>query len=265
MLRLYVGPSRRIFSMHADMLCDQSTFFKNQVQESRQVIEGECVICHEDLDPVALNLTYCKTCGNNVHENCIDKWNKIDNTCPICRAEWVEPPSFQPMDLAQVEVNGFDMYAQWFYGSSLPAYNANGEGGELRCIRLINAHIVGDLLKDSQFVQAVRKEIIKCSLDISDASRNRLLAHVYKSTHDRWALRKFFIDLHILRNRHIRAQMREAPKVIIHDLIHRLLERSRALRDEDVWSFMSDEEHIEQDEADIDEVDDTTGNESLDS
>jgi len=250
--------------MHVDMLCERSTFFKNQLQESRQDIEGECVICHEDLDPVALSLTYCKTCGNNVHENCRDKWNKIDNTCPTCRAKWVEPPSFQSMDLAQVKVNGFDMYVQWFYGSSLPAYNADGEGGELCCIRLINAHIVGDLLEDSQFVQAVRKEVIKCSLNISDASRYTLLAHVYKSTNGRCALRKLFIDLHILRNRHIMAQMREAPEDITHDLIRRLLERSRALRDEDVWSFMSDEGHIEQEEADIDEVDDSTGNESVD-
>ncbi|KAI4958967.1 hypothetical protein J4E86_002687 [Alternaria arbusti] len=247
------------------MLCERSTFFKNQLQESRQDMEGECVICHEDLDPVALDLTYCKTCGNNVHENCIDRRTTIDNTCPTCRAEWVEPPSSQSMDLAQVEVNGFDMYAQWLYGSSLPSYNADEDGGELRCIRLINAHIVGDLLKDSQFVQAVRKEIIKCSLNISDASRYTLLTHVYESTKDRCALRKLFIDLHILRNKHTRAQMREAPKAITHDLIYRLLERSRTLRDEDVWSFMRDEGYIEQDEANIDEVDDTTGNESLDS
>ena len=260
-----MGSSRRKFSVHADLLCKHSVYFKNLIQKVRKDIEGECVICHETLDAAGADLIYCKTCGNNLHEHCLGKWYKTKPTCPTCRTKWVAPLEFLCMNLEDLSADGFDMYIQWLYGSSLPTYDADEGDDELRCIRLINAHIVGDVVEDSEFAKAVRQKIVKCSLNMTDASRHKLLLPVYENTNGPCILRKCFIDLCMLQNIHTATEWEETPKEIRKDFRLRLRERTMARNDEEVLSFMSYEGYIEQDEADDDEVDDTTGDESLDS
>ena len=231
------------------MLCKRSAFFKNRFQRARKDIEGECVICHEDLDTLTANLTYCKACGNNLHQDCMNIWHDTNSTCPTCRAEWVASEFFESMHLEHVDANGFDVYIQWLYGSGLPTYNADKGDDELRCIRLIDAHIVGDFVKDSSFVQAVRQEIIVYTLNVSDVSRNNLTVRVYANTNGACALRKCFIDLCILKGKDMMSLLHGNPADIVQDLFARLLQRTKARSDKDIWTFMSAAGHIEQDEA----------------
>jgi hypothetical protein len=82
LLRLHIGPRNRYFSAHEDLLCARSTYFKNRFQKIRKVVEGDCAICHEALNALTETITYCKTCGNNLHQDCMKQWVDKTNNCP---------------------------------------------------------------------------------------------------------------------------------------------------------------------------------------
>ncbi|GLC51966.1 hypothetical protein PLESTB_000568100 [Pleodorina starrii] len=62
-------------------------------------VEGECPICYEDMVPGgggrgAEAITFCRSCGNNMHKACFDRWASSKRsggqtvTCIYCRAPW---------------------------------------------------------------------------------------------------------------------------------------------------------------------------------
>jgi len=67
---------------------------KNHTSATKQVVEkvdGDCAICFEEMrdsdELVKCNLT----CKNGFHKDCMQQWiNLGHNTCPLCRADWVE-------------------------------------------------------------------------------------------------------------------------------------------------------------------------------
>ena len=253
--------------MHADLLCKHSVYFKNHIQKARKDIEGECVICHETLDAVGADLTFCERCGDNLHQDCLGKWYQTKPTCPTCRTKWVDPSPLDCMVLEDLSADGFDMWAQWLYGSSLPTYSADQGEDEVRCIRLIDAHIVGDFVKDSDFVQVVRRAIISCYLNVSDVSRQNLIERVYQNTPGFSGLRRMFIDLHIATHKNIFHNTfkikRDLPRNIIQeDILLSILDKTKARNNKQVWDIMRTAGHIEQDDENVDEGDDT-GDESL--
>lgn len=186
-------------------------------------------------------------------------------TCSTCHADWVASSVIDSMDLEDIDANGFDVYRQWLYGANFATSDVDKGDDELRCIRLIDAHVVGDFVEESSFVQDVREGMVKCSLNMSNASRYSLLVQVYENTNGPCALRKCFIDLCLLMNRHTSTEYQETPKDIRKDLRLRLRERTMAHSKEEVSSFMSTAGYFERDEAGIDKVYDTTGDESIDS
>ena len=50
---------------------------------SEENIDNECVICLENLEN---KTTRILKCGHEFHEHCINSWNSIQVTCPICRS-----------------------------------------------------------------------------------------------------------------------------------------------------------------------------------
>lgn len=50
---------------------------------SEDNIDNECVICLENLES---KRTRILKCGHEFHEHCINSWNSIQVTCPICRS-----------------------------------------------------------------------------------------------------------------------------------------------------------------------------------
>lgn len=79
---------------------------------NRKPIEGDCPICYEEFDAVGANeaIVYCRaSCGNNVHEACIDQWAKASAgklTCPYCRSNWFDTDLFgSKVDLKTATVN----------------------------------------------------------------------------------------------------------------------------------------------------------------
>jgi len=245
LLCLYVGPKRRLFSAHQDMLCKQSTFFKNQYQTVRKDIEGECVICHEGLDALVQSLAYCKTCGNNLHLGCMKQWFENNKTCPTCHLKWIPSNFLDTASLDDIDADGFDVYVQWLYGCTIPVYKADKGDDVLRCFRLVLAHNVGETLGDIKFLQVVRQDIVECSLKMTDKARHQLMLVAYQKTTRPCALRRLVVDLFALQSKSDALKPVETPGIVLRDLMKCLMDRVEAQSEQDVWSLTSAAGHIE--------------------
>ena len=53
-----------------------------------------CAICIEDFDAEKKATVWCKSCKNELHGDCMNKWLRVrsagDATCPYCREPWVQ-------------------------------------------------------------------------------------------------------------------------------------------------------------------------------
>ena len=64
-----------------------------KVNKKLAIEENDCFICYEICihKPIQLECqtTYIKFCGCDslVHQNCLDKWHKLNKSCPICRMQ----------------------------------------------------------------------------------------------------------------------------------------------------------------------------------
>lgn len=54
------------------------------------ILMTNCPICCEKIGNMFVILS-CQ-CHNLYHKTCIDKWLKIDNSCPTCRQNWLDNP-----------------------------------------------------------------------------------------------------------------------------------------------------------------------------
>lgn len=66
---------------------------EDQERRHRKELEGEdCPVCFEEMsqaEEAAGKLTFCCTCGNNFHHDCINRWQKASSgSCPLCREPW---------------------------------------------------------------------------------------------------------------------------------------------------------------------------------
>ena len=53
--------------------------------------EGQCPICLEDHDSSSVSI---ERCSHVFHQSCLQKWVEINPTCPVCRTNVENPPSF---------------------------------------------------------------------------------------------------------------------------------------------------------------------------
>lgn len=54
--------------------------------------DEHCPICIETLDASDVNnpVIYCRAkCGQTMHNKCMQQWLETNNTCVVCRAEWI--------------------------------------------------------------------------------------------------------------------------------------------------------------------------------
>jgi len=70
-------------------------------QRRRQALEGEdCSVCFEAMMPAEESsglLTFCCSCGQNFHKDCIQRWQRASSgDCPLCRQLWVSPFKIVP-------------------------------------------------------------------------------------------------------------------------------------------------------------------------
>lgn len=231
-------------------LCSSSSFFKNKLEPGRKQADGDCGICLESLKSHERILTWCKTCGSNVHQDCLEKWAKHDMTCPMCRAPWIPREIFETMIFKEIDPAGFGIYMQWLYTDKIPEY---GEDGVARCKRLIQAHMVGETLQDPFFVNAIRCEMVHNSLAV-DVSRTAV-EHVcrHHGTTSR-TLRKFIIHLHAMQLPGNLEWLQIAPRTFLIDLMEYFVRKSKDMEgSEDIWSRLTQVGLLEKETKEEDE------------
>ena len=62
------------------------------ISKNKVGIDSICSICHDEFrKPLCTynnnNICKCPDCGNNIHKECIERWLKINKTCPDCRSD----------------------------------------------------------------------------------------------------------------------------------------------------------------------------------
>jgi hypothetical protein len=97
-------------------------------------------------------------------------------------------------------------------------------------------------------VQVVRQEIINCSLQMTGMAHHKILLHVYGKTIGSCALRRFIVDLHVLRGSYELLDRLETTSTIFRDIMRSMMEKAKTQDAKVVWDCMISAGHIEQDE-----------------
>jgi hypothetical protein len=182
------GLQDTLFTIHEDLLCSSSEFFKWKLQDSRKAIQGDCSICTEDVAGFA-PVDFCESCGQNFHTKCIDDWLQRERTCPLCRLDWPLPPQPRGEKLIKMTFcpcpdSYFDQYMQWLYTGVF-------QQDEDHLLNLIYACRLGDMLDDSRYLMTAQQNIIEYCL-ATDAKISQQCISVFLKMP---AIRKFLVDL----------------------------------------------------------------------
>ncbi|KAF1843705.1 uncharacterized protein K460DRAFT_342150 [Cucurbitaria berberidis CBS 394.84] len=163
----------RHFTLHEDLICANSKYFKERLQKDCKAIKEGCAICHEQLDPKVDDITFCRAkCGQNVHENCIEECKTSEtgrDTCPMCRKNWknkTEDPIIVENDLDRDAVQ---IYIDWLYTGTLHIDENINRGKDDFNLVLLKAWKVATILKDWNFMYAIIAEYIGTMEDGSNA------------------------------------------------------------------------------------------------
>ncbi|KAH8727051.1 hypothetical protein GQ44DRAFT_565109, partial [Phaeosphaeriaceae sp. PMI808] len=169
-LRFKVSGIERYFTVHEDLICRTSTFFKTQAQPNRrqlgQVRDGEpCFVCFEDLNPITKDITYCIRCGHNVHDNCIEEWKEsarqsggfsTSPTCPMCRAKWKDDTSLKSLSIGQkLDPEAVQAYLDWLYSDTLYISNTIDSNSDTFNVTLLKCWAVANAAEDRTFRDTV--------------------------------------------------------------------------------------------------------------
>lgn len=226
-LELQIGAKKVPFSVHEDLLCSQSGYFKLRFQKNRRDIEGDCPICQEEVESVIADVTYCKECGQNLHTACMSKWLRNSKTCPMCRAEWMTKTACPTTKYTALDPEAFEVYYQWLYSARFPIYNADKKDPDARCLRLLKSHLLGSKLDDAIFQKAVVKEIIRTALSNTAVIRCTAVRYAYKSTTGPCILREFMVDMYAICAPSTSLKDESFPHEFVRDLAQALLDSRR--------------------------------------
>jgi hypothetical protein len=109
--------------VHEDLLCANSAFFKSRLQKTRKAIDGECPICHDDMDAMTDDVTFCRAkCGQNMHEKCMEQWSDTrpaPATCPMCRKSWKQKAEDLIALDEDLDPEAIQLYIDWLYSGTL--------------------------------------------------------------------------------------------------------------------------------------------------
>lgn len=115
--------------------------------------------------------------------------------CPKCRALWARLRTYHDQyTFDQLDPEGFDVYIQWLYSYGISDYAT--DTADDRCVRMLKAHLVGNIIDDNDFLVAVRDELVKIAA--KSGLSYSVIAFAYNNTHEPCALRRFLVDLYAL-------------------------------------------------------------------
>ncbi|KAF2827381.1 hypothetical protein CC86DRAFT_393528 [Ophiobolus disseminans] len=170
-VRFQVHNVDRRFTVHEDLICRTSAYFKNQLQKNRKPLHQdpsmeECCVCQDELDPIIADITYCITCGQNVHNSCIEKWKRTSNqpsgdrqpaTCPMCRAHWkLEPLLLKNLIIdAVLDAEAIQIYLDWLYSSNVRISDNIDRASDDFNVKLLKCWAVAEAVEDVSFRDAI--------------------------------------------------------------------------------------------------------------
>ena len=193
--------------VHEDLLCAHSPYFKSLLQASRKPIDSpvDCCVCETPLLISEDNIAYCKSCGQNMHTQCIDQWLERNAKCPLCRFIWTREDQHIKVTIPGLDREGFENWAKCLYRSKLPVLKEEIPDAEIfdrHLIRLIRASSAAKNIKDLTFQDAV---IAQIALDIEKHNLlpgllviQYLFSEMEKES-DFAVMRAFVIDVYALR------------------------------------------------------------------
>lgn len=191
-----IGDTSRQYSVHLDLLCKDSGYFREVLQSNRKEIQGVCSICHEDLQPAVEDIIYCRAqCGVNFHLPCMQNWQLQSPKplkCPHCRQKWNN--SMHRQSLPDVDASIFEMYIEWLYHARIRT-SPPGEGD---CFgELIQAYEMGILFENQDFCIAILHAIVEV-IEEDDAYPSPAdVAMAYGFPDEEYSLRELLVDVYM--------------------------------------------------------------------
>ncbi|KAL5417920.1 hypothetical protein PMIN04_007556 [Paraphaeosphaeria minitans] len=154
-----MGESSCPFTVHADLICKSSPYFRKKLQGNRKAIEGKCSICFDELDAGNQQLTFCTTCGGNFHDDCAKQWFKQSRgrLCPLCRGIWPRYQANPSIRLLSLRQTDFELYRDWLYSGQV-TYNHAAEQDDFK--PMVNAYLFSLYVGDIKFGTAVLQAMI---------------------------------------------------------------------------------------------------------
>ncbi|KAH7085332.1 hypothetical protein BKA63DRAFT_597993 [Paraphoma chrysanthemicola] len=172
-VRFKVRNIDRRFAVHEDLICRTSTLFKTQLQHNRKTLaltpapgsEEECCVCQDDLNPTTKDITYCVTCGQSIHDTCIEQWkqscraNILDRTaptCPMCRAPWKNEPLLKHLTIdTPLDPEAVQTYLDYLYSGTLSINPSLSRKTDAFNVFLLKCWTVSITLSDKPFKHAI--------------------------------------------------------------------------------------------------------------
>ncbi|USP73212.1 oxidation resistance protein 1 [Curvularia clavata] len=197
--------SNQYFTVHADLFCNNSKYFKRRLQNNRKIIDGDCAICKEKLDPKTSVLTFCEArCGQNFHKHCIDEWKRLtvrETTCPLCRESWKTRSRNigLPLDLGNLDLYAIHAYVNWLYTGELhidEAFNRQESSYNLELLRTWRFSVK---IEDENFKKAI---IAECVTAIEKGAKGGFdpACIKYAGKHGPPCMEDFLVDVWLMGN-----------------------------------------------------------------
>jgi hypothetical protein len=189
--------SSRHFSVHEDLLCANSRVFKTRLQKDRKKIEGECAICHEDLNSSKADVTFCRaSCGQNVHEKCMEQWIAMPGPtkCPLCQKSWRQDVENLIALDDELDTDAVQTYLDWLYMGTLHFSVLERHSNEFD-ISILEAWRVATVIQDIGFQQALAAEhITDVQSGINPGFMSTAIEYAFGEEGTK-TMRKFVIDM----------------------------------------------------------------------
>jgi hypothetical protein len=204
-VRVYVGATRRriLYNVEEELLCVNSAYFRAELQGNRHAVEGECPICMDSLVPGETDITFCTSCGGNLHLDCIETYHASDSwhpknagPCPLCRAEWV-PSKVKPLKVSRCTTfdrTAFKTYVEWLHERHIPV--EEDEEGHIKFVDLVKAYKLGSLVEDTNFRKAVLSSIMETVHDRARYPDPNAINELYEGPRSNRALKCFLVDVY---------------------------------------------------------------------
>ena len=108
---------------------------------------------------------------------------------------------------------------------------------------MLRAHLASSALEDTDFLLAVRGEIVEISVECGLSYDT--IGFAYKNTHEPCALRRFLVDLYALTGSMESLREGNVSRLFLIDMAQSFMEKSKQHAEgEDVWSRLAAKGHI---------------------